>query len=87
MKTQYFPVVITQDEDGWYVAECQAIPSCFTQGKTYEEALKNIQEAIELCLEVAEDDPEYKALIDYEQGKQQRTIGISTVNVPNPQFA
>ena len=47
-----FPVTIYQDEEGWYVVECPVIPGCMSQGKTEEEALKNIQEAIQLCLEV-----------------------------------
>jgi len=45
-------VTIEQDEGGWYVAECPAIPGCLSQGKTLDEALENIREAIELCLEV-----------------------------------
>ncbi|OFV89330.1 MAG: hypothetical protein A3D93_05215 [Acidobacteria bacterium RIFCSPHIGHO2_12_FULL_67_30] len=45
-------VTIERDEDGLYVAECPAIPGCVSQGKTREQALKNIQEAIALCLEV-----------------------------------
>jgi predicted RNase H-like HicB family nuclease len=47
-----FPVTIYQDEEGWYVVECPIIPGCMSQGKTQEEALQNIQEAIQLCLEV-----------------------------------
>lgn len=46
------PLIIEQDEDGWFVVDCPAIPGCATQGKTKEEALANIREAIELCLEV-----------------------------------
>src|SRR3989338_3400913 len=38
-------VTIERDEDGLYVAECPAIPGCVSQGKTREQALKNIQEA------------------------------------------
>ncbi|HEX2690273.1 MAG TPA: type II toxin-antitoxin system HicB family antitoxin [Kofleriaceae bacterium] len=38
-------------DDGWVVAECLLIPGCISQGKTQEEALANIREAIELCLE------------------------------------
>ena len=45
-------VTIDRDEDGIWVVECPAIPGCVSQGKTKEEAIKNIQEAIELCLEV-----------------------------------
>ena len=50
------PVVIERDESGMYVAECPAIPGCISQGKTYEEALSNIKEAIELCLEVRKEE-------------------------------
>ena len=51
MKMQRFPITIYRDEDGWYVVECPAIPGCLSQGETTEEALQNIQEAIQLCLE------------------------------------
>jgi predicted RNase H-like HicB family nuclease len=51
MKTLKLPVVITQDEDGYFLAEVPVLTSCFTQGKTKEEALANIKEVIGLCLE------------------------------------
>jgi len=41
-----FHVVLKKDEDGWIVAECPALPGCFSQGKTEQEALANIKEAI-----------------------------------------
>ena len=47
-----FNVTIERDEDGMWVAECLTIPGCVSQGKTKEQALDNIKEAIELCLEV-----------------------------------
>lgn len=47
-----FPVTIYQDEEGWYVVECSTIPGCMSQGENREEAITNIQEAIQLCLEV-----------------------------------
>ena len=47
-----FPVTLYQDEEGWYIVECPNIPGCMSQGETQEEALLNIQEAIELSLEV-----------------------------------
>jgi predicted RNase H-like HicB family nuclease len=43
--------VLRPGDDGWVVAECLLIPGCISQGKTQEEALANIREAIELCLE------------------------------------
>jgi predicted RNase H-like HicB family nuclease len=45
-------VTIDRDEDGVWIAECPAIPGCVSQGKTKSDALKNIKEAIALCLEV-----------------------------------
>ncbi len=45
-------VVIDQDEAGYYVAEVPALPGCLSQGKTKDEALANIKEAIEGWLEV-----------------------------------
>lgn len=47
-----FLITIFQDEDGMFITECPAIPGCVSQGKTEEEALENIQEAIKECLEV-----------------------------------
>ena len=51
MRMLKLPVVVTQDEDGYYLAEVPVLPSCFTQGKTKAEALANIKEVIQLCLE------------------------------------
>lgn len=47
-------VIIEQDEKGYFVAEVPALPGCFSQGKTREEAIANIKEAIEGWLEVME---------------------------------
>ncbi len=44
-------VVIEAGEDGYFVARVPALKSCWSQGKTREEALSNIREAIELFLE------------------------------------
>jgi predicted RNase H-like HicB family nuclease len=46
-----FVVNLDRDETGMIVAECPAIPGCVSQGKTEAEALANIREAIEACLE------------------------------------
>lgn len=53
-KSRNFPVVVSRGEDGFYVVQCTALTGCFTQGKTLDEALKNIKEVIELCLEEKE---------------------------------
>jgi predicted RNase H-like HicB family nuclease len=44
-------VIVEKGEDGYYVANCPALKSCWAQGKTRDEALNNIREAIELFLE------------------------------------
>lgn len=44
-------VVIERGEDGFFSARCPSLKSCWSQGRTREEALRNIQEAIELYLE------------------------------------
>jgi predicted RNase H-like HicB family nuclease len=44
-------------EDGWWVAECPSLPGCVSQGRTKEDALANIREAIAAYVEaLAEDD-------------------------------
>ena len=40
-------VVFEADEDGWVVASCPALPGCHSQGRTKDEALANIREAVE----------------------------------------
>lgn len=52
MKVYNFPVIITQDEDGVFLADAPALQGCHTQAKTLSELYKRIEEAIELCLEV-----------------------------------
>ncbi len=47
MQTYRFSVVIEKDQDG-YFALCPELQGCYTQGSTYEEALANIRDAIEL---------------------------------------
>ena len=41
-----YRIVIEQDEDSVYLAECPSLPGCISEGKTREGALKNIQDAI-----------------------------------------
>ncbi|HEY9863457.1 MAG TPA: type II toxin-antitoxin system HicB family antitoxin [Candidatus Obscuribacterales bacterium] len=56
-------VIIYPGEDGYWVVECPSLPGCISQGKTKEEALINIKEAIELYIEVCQEKwqpvPEY----------------------------
>ncbi|MBM4338430.1 MAG: type II toxin-antitoxin system HicB family antitoxin [Deltaproteobacteria bacterium] len=47
-------ISIEKDESGYFVAEVPALPGCFSQGKTREEALTNIKEAIKGWFQVME---------------------------------
>ena len=47
-------VVVEQDEAGYYATKVPALPNCLSQGKTQEEAIANVKEAIEGWLEVME---------------------------------
>lgn len=49
-------VVVECGEDGYYAVHCPSLKSCWSQGRTREEALRNIQEAIELYLEPSPQD-------------------------------
>lgn len=50
-KTRSLPLLVEKDESGLYVIECPIFPGCYTQGKTLDEALSNIQEVIALVCE------------------------------------
>jgi predicted RNase H-like HicB family nuclease len=60
MKVYDFKVILEPDEEaGGYAISCPALPGCYSQGDTIDEALENIKEAIQLCLEdmQAQDQP------------------------------
>lgn len=46
-----FKVILEPDEEGGYVVSCPSLAGCYSQGDTVDEALANIREAIEVCLE------------------------------------
>jgi predicted RNase H-like HicB family nuclease len=60
------------DEQGWIVAECPALPGCFSQGRTEEEALTNIREAATAWM-WAEDQ---KALDEVSAGQRQFLVAV-----------
>ncbi|MBN2394638.1 MAG: type II toxin-antitoxin system HicB family antitoxin [Anaerolineae bacterium] len=49
-------VLVYPGEDGYWVAECPTLPGCISQGETRAAAIMNIREAIELYIEVLEED-------------------------------
>jgi predicted RNase H-like HicB family nuclease len=75
MERYRFQVVIEQDEDGYYVAHVPALKACYTQGKTFEEAMENIREVIAMCVqELREDGVEIET-------QYPEVIGIKTVEI------
>ncbi len=71
-----FTVLIEQDEDGVYVATVPELDGCYTQGKSLQEVLDRIKEAIEVCLES-----------DKEDVNHMKFIGIQKVQVKKPVIA
>ncbi len=57
-----FNAVFLEEDDGGYSVSVPALPGCFSQGDTFEEAAGNIKEALELYLK---DEREEKALLKY----------------------
>ena len=49
-------VILYRGEDGYWVVECPSLPGCVSQGKTKEEAIVNIKEAIRGYVAALEDD-------------------------------
>ncbi len=49
-------VIVYSGEDGYFVAECPSLPGCIGQGKTREEAIGNIKTAIQIYINVLEED-------------------------------
>ncbi len=50
-KNLQLPLFVEKEEDGFYVVECPLFEGCYSQGKTLDEALKNVREVITLVLE------------------------------------
>jgi len=67
-----YPVILIKSDEGFAVS-CPALPGCWSQGNTEAEALVNIREAIQLWLEVAEEDARAEA------GREAGTLAEVTV--------
>jgi predicted RNase H-like HicB family nuclease len=70
-----FSVVLEEDEDGYVIASVPELRGCHTQGRTIDEAMTNIREAIQLCLE---DDAEPSST---------RFLGVAVATVDHVQTA
>ena len=51
-----YRIRLQKGQDGYYVAQCLEVPGAISQGRTKKEALRNVKEALELVLEVLQDE-------------------------------
>lgn len=51
MKKIHLPIMVEIDEDGYYIVSCPLFKGCHSYGETIDEALENIREVIDMCLE------------------------------------
>ena len=51
MEKLHLPIIIEMDEDEYYIVSCPLFKGCHSYGETIDEALENIREVIEMCLE------------------------------------
>ncbi len=58
-------IALEPSEEGGFTVWIPALPGCISEGNSREEALKNIQEALELYLEEVEDDAIYSSKTEY----------------------
>ncbi len=54
--TKEYNVIIERDQDGYFVATVPELHGCHTQAKSLDTLMKRIREAIDLCLEVEDED-------------------------------
>ena len=51
MEKLHLPIIIEMDEEGYYIVSCPQFRGCHSYGETIDEALENIREVIEMCLD------------------------------------
>lgn len=51
MDKLHLPIIVEIDEDGYYIVSCPLFKGCHSYGETVDEAMANIREVIEMCLE------------------------------------
>ncbi len=54
-RTLHLPILIEQDEDNYYIVSCPVFKGCHSYGVTIDEALSNIKEVIDMCIEEEEE--------------------------------
>jgi len=64
----HLPILVEQDEDNYYIVSCPVFKGCHSYGATVEEALDNIKEVIDMCVEEEiEKTPEINRFIGFRE--------------------
>lgn len=71
MKSSFFTIYIEQDENGMFIGSIPSVPSCYAQGETQKEMLKNLQQVFKLCVRNT----------DYTELNKNRFIGIQNIKL------
>ena len=50
-KILHLPILVEQDEDNFYIVSCPLFKGCHTYGNSIDEALENIKDVIDMCIE------------------------------------
>lgn len=56
-KTLHLPILVEQDEDNIYIVSCPVFKGCHSYGSNIDEALSNIKEVIDMCIEEEKEKP------------------------------
>lgn len=68
------PAIVEKAEDGFYVIECPLLEGCYSQGRSLDEAVKNVKEVIRLILEE-------KKSRDLIQGYKSKEFGVYNISL------
>lgn len=80
-KVLNYRVIIEQDEGGVFVASVPALQGCYTEGDTFEEVLKNVEDVIKLHVEARKT----RGLIP--DDSQTEFVGVKNIVIPYGRFA
>ncbi|MBU3923647.1 MAG: type II toxin-antitoxin system HicB family antitoxin [Nanoarchaeota archaeon] len=69
-----FHILIEQDEEGGYIGRVPELQGCLTQGDTLDELMKNMKEAIQLCLEVQNESP-------FTVSREAKFLGVQEITI------
>jgi predicted RNase H-like HicB family nuclease len=72
-----YTVILEPQEEGGYTVQCLELPGAISQGETKEEALENIKEAIELVLEVIQEDAEEQVKANHAEISQVEVVNVT----------